>query len=232
MRKTSKGSLWFLCLAITVSEEIASAADHQALNQLGPSSTLATASPAECGNAPGGPAITTRELDDRVQEIRRADYPELSRATVQVTEFESDDSFLQAQPARRSLFDDPSERIYEIQVNPRLLECPPTSEALNAILHHEFEHLVEYTEWSGTRIIAHGLRYLVSESFRIDYERATDLKTLKKGFASGLIDYRNWLYPRLTPSQLEVKRRTYYTPEEISQWLKDRAPGSVSRTRK
>ncbi len=184
---------------------------------------VASTAQAECTGSDGS-TLSLKEFERRVQEIHKADYPELTRATVRVAEFESDDSFLQAQPARSSLFSEPLERTYEIQVNPRLFECPPTSEALSAILHHEFEHLVDYTEWSGLGIIGHGTRYVLSKRFRIEYERKTDLKTLKKGFASGLIAYREWLYPRLTPRQLEEKRETYYTPEEIREWLEAERP--------
>jgi hypothetical protein len=178
---------------------------------------------AECLQ-PSDRTLSLTELESRAHEIQRAHFPELDRATLRVTDFKSEDSFLQAQPAGRSLFGDPLTRTYEIQVNPQLLTCPPSQEALTAILHHEFEHLLDYTGWSGLGILGHGARYLMSENFRIRYERQTDLKALENGHALGLIAYRNWLYDRLTPAQVAEKRRTYFTPEEIREWLESDRP--------
>lgn len=88
-------------------------------------------------------------------------------------------------------------------------------EALEAIMVHELEHVVDYTGWSSARLIKHGAKYSLSMKQKINYERATDNKVLAKGLHEGLAQYREWIYQWLTPKELLSKRRIYLTPEEI-----------------
>ncbi len=108
---------------------------------------------------------------------------------------------------------------YRLDVGQRLLECPPSESALRSIILHESQHFLDYERMSAVHVAGLGKNYLLSKKFRIRYERATDLKVLESHEGEGLIDYRVWLYERLNPKQLAVKRATYLTPEEINEWL-------------
>ena len=154
-----------------------------------------------------------------LREVRSEKFPQLKNIRIIVTTFESDAYYLQAQPKTTTLLGNYASREYEVQLNLKLLDCPPSENALKSILVHEIEHIVDYTNWSNLEIIEHGIHYSIDRTFRKEYERATDLKAMKRGAANGLIEYREWLYQRLTPKQLSTKKYYYYTPEEILEWL-------------
>ncbi len=161
------------------------------------------------------PPITQDELIGLMINTKIRYFPELDKEIVSVTNFKSKDSFLQAQPVIKSLLKRKEKRSYTVQVNPKLLACPPSMEGLEAILVHELEHIVDYTKWSSARIVKHGAKYLLSRKFQIKYERETDRKVLQKSLHEGLAQFREWIYPWLNPKQLKKKRQTYLTPEEI-----------------
>ncbi len=161
--------------------------------------------------------MTLESFTQKVDEVKESYFPEFKNTPIIVTTFRSDAYFLQAQPKITTLFKKRSQRVYEVQLNTKLLDCPPTAAGLEAILVHELEHIRDYTRWSTTRIVRHGLEYSFSCDLRIGYERATDLRVLEFGLHEGLIDYRNWVYQKLTPRELKKKERIYLTPTEIEE---------------
>jgi hypothetical protein len=142
-------------------------------------------------------------------------FPELANESIGVSTFKSDAYFLQAQPVVKTLFNKNGKRKYNVELNLRLLDCPPFRNSLQAILVHELEHVKDYTNWSLVKIIKHGIQYSTSLKFRAKYERATDAKVLEKDLHSGLADYRVWVYQWLSPKELKRKKYIYLTPEEI-----------------
>lgn len=153
-----------------------------------------------------------------VLETQLKYFPEISSSKIKVSTFDSDAYFLQAQPAMKTILKKSAKRLYEVQLNLRLLACPPETSSLEAILVHELEHVKDYESWSSKKIASHALKYVTDNNFRAKYERATDLKTMEKGFSQGLIGYRLWVYQWLTPKQLKVKQRFYFSPDEIMDW--------------
>ena len=151
-----------------------------------------------------------------ILEKTRADYfPEILKEHLIVTTFRSKNYFLQAQPHKSSLLNNRENRIYEVQLNLNMLDCPPDEEALLAILVHELEHVLDYMNWSSGRIVSHGIKYSLDFNFKVNYERATDQKVLTKGLSEGLALYREWVYQWLSKKQLIKKKVIYLTPEEI-----------------
>lgn len=142
-------------------------------------------------------------------------FPELKNESISVSTFRSNAYFLQAQPVVKTLIKKRRKRKYSVQLNLKLLDCPPEEEALQAILVHELEHVKDYTKWSSGKIAKHGIHYSTSLNFRAQYERATDEKVLEKGLNLGLAGYRFWVYQWLTPKEYRRKRYIYLTPEEI-----------------
>lgn len=163
--------------------------------------------------------ISLDEFTSLAHFAQEAYFPELKNETLVVQLFRSDAYFLQAQPQKKSLLKNRANRVYEVQLNPNLLDCSPGRDALISILTHELEHIVDYTQMSNAQIIKHAIKYSLSRQFRTRYERATDLKTLKKGQGLGLIQYREWIYPQLSSRQLSLKKRYYLTPAEIQDWM-------------
>lgn len=170
--------------------------------------------PSECR-----PPMSREDFFRLVDDVRNRYFPELREIDLKITTFRSQNSFLQVQPVMSSLFGQKSRRRYTLQLNLKLLECPPHSEALGAILVHELSHIRDYTELSSAQILGLGIKYLSSSKFRASYERSTDYQVLDFGLHEGLAQYREWLYPRLSPKELLKKRKNYLTPEEIRQAL-------------
>jgi hypothetical protein len=150
-----------------------------------------------------------------VETTKEQYFPELNKTTIGVTTFSSDAYFLQAQPKIKTLVGNRLKRQYSVQLNLKLLECPPPEDALVAILVHELEHVKDYIGWSSGKILKHGVLYSTSMEVKVAYERQTDRKVLEKGLHEGLAGYREWIYQWLTPEDLANKKRIYLTPEEI-----------------
>ncbi len=164
-------------------------------------------------------SITSDEFKDLVDRTRQHYFPELSGLNISIREFNSDAYYLQAKPNYKSLFKKKHFRKYYVEINTRLLSCPPSMESIEAILVHEFEHIKDYNTMSSVKIGEMGSKYALSKKFRSKYERQTDVKALEKGLGAGLIGYRNWIYAKLSPKQLLLKKRYYLTPEEIESWI-------------
>lgn len=167
------------------------------------------------------PPITKTEFAHLVNHTRETYFPDLRHLNISIKEFNSDAYFLQARPDMKTVMKKPNHRRYFIEVNPKIFNCPPTFEALEAILVHEFEHIRDYNIRSSVEIGVLGARYGLSKKFRTRYERQTDEKALYQGVGAGLIQYRRWIYAQLTPEQIRVKKRYYFTPEEIEIWMQD-----------
>jgi hypothetical protein len=172
----------------------------------------------------GVEACENSSCDRMIETVRRlidTKFPRLAERKVRITEFTSDDTFLQAQP--KHVLRSGKNRVYEIQVNPRLFDDPPSASALEAILVHELSHLNDYTYMNSFEIADLGLMYVQSGAPRgvVRYERATDETAMRKGFASGIREYRQWLYGKVSGRALELKKKIYYTPEEIDAYVKN-----------
>ena len=161
--------------------------------------------------------ISRAEMATMVFQVKDKYFPELAAVDVSIKEFDSDNYFLQAQPQVGSLLNKKEKRKYFVILNPKLYDCSPSQAALEAILVHEFEHIMDYESDSSVQIIGSAIHYVLGKKYRANYERSTDLKAIKKGFAAGLIEYRQWLYLRLSEKALKLKLHYYLNPEEISQ---------------
>jgi hypothetical protein len=171
---------------------------------------------------PPGDALAA-QLAETVGPLVEAHFPRLLGRKIRLVRFHSSDAYFRTDVRKRDAFRRPGVRTYNLYFDPRLLDDPPPAEAVEAILAHELVHLADYTEMSGFRLLRVGARYLSSRSFRIRFERRTDVGALRRGKAAGLKAYRQWIYPRLDPEELEEKRVTYFTPEEIDDWVDDDA---------
>lgn len=148
-------------------------------------------------------------------------FPDLARVSIRIKPFRSEDSFFRTSVKLTHVVRKPLKRTYILFFNRRLFEDPPPLPATKAILVHELAHIHGYTRLSAFKLIRLARRYVTSRTFVRAYERETDEAALERRVGPGLKAYRLWLYPRLTPEQLEEKRLSYYTPEEIDAWMEE-----------
>lgn len=160
--------------------------------------------------------MTSEDFQHIVTEVRQDYFPELAYLSIGIRTFTSDAYFLQIKPEIKSLFKNKEKRAYYVELNSKLLDCPPSELALKSILVHEFEHVKDFAQWSSSKLAAHGIEYSLSCGKRVAYERATDRKVLEKNLHEGLALYREWVYQWLTPAELAKKKKIYLTPEENS----------------
>lgn len=169
---------------------------------------------AECGDR-----LTLFELTKMVNYTRSTYFKQISANNIQLESFNSSEVYFQTQPVIKSLIGNTFFRKYKLQYNPKVFSCPPSRKAIQAILVHEFEHINDYFKSSVKELINFGIKYALLPNYKAKYERATDVKACKKGFAQGLIEYREWIYTQLTPKQLKKKQEIYLTPEELRDYL-------------
>ncbi len=163
------------------------------------------------------PAMSREDLRQIVDEVRTAHFPELAGKTLPFVDCTSKSYFFQASIQKSALL--LAKKKYFLEVNKLLLDCPPTRDGLRAIVTHELTHFQDYERMSVGSVIKLGARYSSNKSYRRNYERETDLHALALGEGRGLIEYREWLYARLSPKDLFLKRYYYLTPEEILEIL-------------
>ncbi len=168
------------------------------------------------------------EHSSRIRSILRQliqqRLPELAGYNIRIKQFESRDSYLRTGVTPLQAMRSKKKRYYDLFFNSRLFDSPPPEGALKAILVHELVHIRDYTGMNAGALLKLARRYLTDSSFTRRYERQTDEGALERGEGEGLKAYRQWLYPRLDPDDLEKKRATYYTPEEIDAWMAEHQP--------
>ena len=147
----------------------------------------------------------------------RSLIPELDGVSLRVETIESNSTFLAAQVDLSTISNPPLEREYLIQINPQIFEQQITGASTVAILVHEFKHILDYTEMDTNALVEFGIWYAGGDV--AEYERATDEFALERGCATGLIEFREWLYDFVSEEIRREKEENYYTPDEIQAWL-------------
>lgn len=163
------------------------------------------------------PPVSRSELSNLITEVKRESFPELLGLKIPLVDYKSKNYFFQASLSKKALLS--GKKRYFLEVNPLLLSCPPSTEGLRAIIAHELAHFRDYETLSVTGLTKLGAHYLASQKFRRNYERQTDMAALDLGHGPGLIEYRLWLYEKLSPKSLARKKRIYLTPEEIKEQM-------------
>ena len=151
--------------------------------------------------------------------VVRPSFPALGSLELVLEPFESGDDFYQARPL--SPWKEPARRVYAVRVNTKVCADAPPPEAERAILAHELAHLDAYSRMGRRGLLALGWAYTFRpEGEEVEaFEKAADDAVVKLGRAEGLAQYREWLYPRVTPAVAATKRKLYRTPEELRRAL-------------
>lgn len=186
---------------------------------------LACASQCPCDaiSATDAPVTDEAGLVTLLEAARREAWPELTGLAIEVQSY-SDLAYFRALPTPDTLgVTDPADRHYLVQYDPVVLADPPAATALAAVLVHELAHVADYTAMTAEELLEFGLWYatedpMSSDELR-DYERQTDEAALSRGCAEGLSAMRTWIYDHASEEVEAEKRRNYYSPEEITEWV-------------
>lgn len=134
-------------------------------------------------------------------------------------------SVMQAQPRLGSLFiNNKANRVYRVKISRHLelldemkpIESLPQDVLLGWIAH-ELGHVRDYIERSAVNMMAFGVRYLLSESFKTQAELAADHYTISAGLAEPLIATKDFIltHDRLPDEYKERISRRYMSPGEV-----------------
>ena len=152
-------------------------------------------------------------------------YPELEDVFI---EFQYKDnikkSFMQAQPQFKNLFKGKNKRKYNIYISSRFLieeeefsmqDVP--SEVLIGWLGHELGHIMDYREKSAAGLVIFGLRYVTSDNYIKEAERAADVFAVTHGMSDYILATKDFILNNSSLSDEYKKRiaRLYLSPEEI-----------------
>ena len=88
---------------------------------------------------------------------------------------------------------------------------------------HELGHLVDYEAFSNIRMIAYGLKYLISENFKIKVEHAADYIAIENGFRDEIIATKNFIlnHETLEEAYKEQIRKYYLSIDDVIMCTKE-----------
>ena len=147
-----------------------------------------------------------------VDEVKATSYPDLKDAQIEIKLFDSPSDYFQTRFTFGSYLFKNRLR-YLLKVNRDLFTNGVPEDGMRAIIAHELGHVVYYKSCSRAKLL--GLVRLEGGGFTAQFERATDLEAIARGYGAGLKSYRVWLYSHIPANKLAEKRRNYFSPVEI-----------------
>ncbi|MHA6279946.1 hypothetical protein ACXYMT_07175 [Salinimicrobium sp. CAU 1759] len=152
-------------------------------------------------------------------------YPELEDVEIEF-KFKQDikKSFMQAQPKIKNLFQGKRNRSYYVFMSNKFLieeeeysMADVPSEVLIGWLGHELGHIMDYRNKSAMGLIVFGARYITSENYIKEAERAADTYAVNNGMGDYILATKDFIlnHSHLSDSYKERIARLYLSPEEI-----------------
>jgi hypothetical protein len=161
-------------------------------------------------------SLTHDDLSQSLERVRSKSFSDLQKVQIELRPAVMKASFFATDV--ENVLHPWKDRVYVIEYHPKILEVPPSSLAIEAVLAHELMHLQDYSQFSWLDLASLALRYRFGEQeYRAKFERNTDRRVVAMGYRQGLLEYRQWMYQQLTPEQVSEKRILYLTPEELSE---------------
>lgn len=152
-------------------------------------------------------------------------YPELEGVEIEFKYKESiKKSFMQAQPKIANLFKGKNDRSYNIFMSSRFLiekeefsMADVPSEVLIGWLGHELGHVMDYRDKSAMGLVIFGFRYITSENYIKQAERAADTYAVNAGMSEYILATKGFILnnSHLSDTYKERIARLYLSPEEI-----------------
>ncbi len=152
-----------------------------------------------------------------VNEIAKKSFPEIKLKKIRIKTFKSDKSYFKARFSVTRYLTFQRMRHF-VFVNPEVFKRNASEEGIRSIIAHELSHILFYTEKNRFELL--GLAGLTSGSFEQKFERKTDLIAIQRGYGKGLIEFRRWLYRNVPASNLDTKKKNYFSPNEIELIMK------------
>ena len=152
-------------------------------------------------------------------------YPELKDTPIEFR-FKKNikKSFMQAQPKVGGLFKNRKNRSYLIFINEKFkiedevfdITSVP-SEVLIGWIGHELGHIMDYRERSAVDLIWFGVKYITSNNYIREAERAADTYAVNHGLGQNIIATKNFIinHSKLSDSYKSRIEDLYLSPEEI-----------------
>jgi hypothetical protein len=147
-----------------------------------------------------------------LQQVLHSSFPELCVDQIRLRPFKSRSDYFEARfDFVRMLLGTRMRYVIRVNGDPVLLTCG--EDAKRAIIAHEVAHVLYYSRRSRLKLL--GLVRLLHARSRSRFEREADAEAIRRGYAEGLKQYRNWLYQHVPISALPEKLRDYMSPAEI-----------------
>lgn len=88
---------------------------------------------------------------------------------------------------------------------------------------HELGHLVDYEAFSNFKMVIYGLKYLISEKFKIEVEHTADYIAIRNGFRDEIIATKNFIlnHKTLADSYKEQIRKYYLSVDDVIMCTKE-----------
>ncbi|MEX0996827.1 MAG: hypothetical protein WDZ45_07250 [Flavobacteriaceae bacterium] len=157
--------------------------------------------------------------------IALSHYPELADTPIEF-KFKTNikRSFMQAQPKFMDVFKNKKKRAYFVMMSESVTiegevftvaEVP--TDVLIGWIGHELGHIMDYRERSGFDMIVFGIRYLFSNGFIKEAERAADTYAVNHGMGNYILATKDFIlnHTSLSDNYKNRIKRLYMSPEEI-----------------
>ncbi|MFD1162352.1 hypothetical protein [Hwangdonia seohaensis] len=140
-------------------------------------------------------------------------------------------STMQARPSFGSFFRSKKHRKYLILISEtfkisdkEFLTKHIESDILIGWIGHELGHIMDYQNRSKLNLIGFGLKYLFSENYIVEAERAADTYAVNHGMADYILKTKDFILNNADISNIYKKRikRYYLSPEEIMELVNNR----------
>lgn len=167
------------------------------------------------------------------KEVRIAlsHYPELLETPIEFKFKKSiKKSFMQAQPKFSGVFKKRKNRSYYVLISETfhledeefgLPEIP--SDVLVGWIGHELGHIMDYRDRKGLNMIFFGIRYVFSNRYIREAERAADTYAVNHGMGEYILATKDFILSHANISEVYRARiqRLYLSPEEIVELVED-----------
>ncbi|WOD43486.1 hypothetical protein [Hwangdonia lutea] len=159
-------------------------------------------------------------------------YPDLKHINIEI-KFKKHikKSTMQARPSFGSFFRSKKHRKYLILISEtfkisdkEFLTKHIKSDILIGWIGHELGHIMDYQNRSKLNLIGFGLKYLFSENYIVEAERAADTYAVNHGMADYILKTKDFILNHADISNIYKKRikRYYLSPEEIMELVNNR----------
>ena len=159
-------------------------------------------------------------------------YPELSESKIEIR-FKKNikKSTMQARPTFGSFFKNRRNRTYVILISKtfKISDKEFTtknipSDILVGWIGHELGHIMDYQNRSKTNLIWFGIKYLLSDRFIVEAERAADTYAVDQGMENYILETKNFIldHADIASSYKNRIKKYYLSPEEIMLLVEER----------